>query len=171
MAIAIQEFNKEKALEAIIFVASKVQQPTYHKISKIFYFADKLHLERYGSLLSEDTYIAMDNGPVPSAIYDIMKCAAGRIALPMAPQIRDALSVSHYYVNVKRSPNMEYLSEAAVECLQEAMEKHGHKSFGQLTDESHDAAWNSVDENQPIPLKEIANTLPNAKEITEYLTI
>jgi Protein of unknown function (DUF4065) len=41
------------------------------------YFADHKHLSRYGSAITDDTYIAMANGPVPSMAYDILKSLRG----------------------------------------------------------------------------------------------
>jgi uncharacterized phage-associated protein len=172
MAIA-QKFDLDKALEAIIFVASKVHESSFHKISKIFYFADQLHLERYGSVLSEDYYVAMDNGPVPSHIYNMMKYASGITtvrASDKSPKILDALGVvQQYNVIAKRTAELDYLSESEVECLEESIKRHGHKTFGQLTDESHDAAWSSVTCNQPIPLKAIVDMLSNSDELVEHL--
>lgn len=172
MVIAIQRFNKEKALEAIVYIASNSPYPTYHKISKVLYFADKIHLERYGCLLSEDTYRAMDNGPVPSHIYNMMKFAAGRSDVLVSdtfPEIKQAMHVEgRCTVKANRAPNLDYLSASEVECLDESIRLHGRKSFGQLTDESHDAAWESVGENELIPVQEIINTLPNAQEVAAY---
>lgn len=167
MPVKVQRFNPRKAIEAIVYIASKTPAPGFHKISKIFYFADKLHLERYGTMFSGDTYIAMDNGPVPSRIYDFMKFAAGR-SVPASNailSIRAALSVEGYTVKAKRKADPDYFSDSEIECLNEVIASHGRKSFGQLTDESHDAAWHSVPEDCPIPVKEIIATLPSSKEL------
>lgn len=174
MTVTIQSFNVAKVLEAIVLVASKVPEPTLHKISKMFYFADKLHLERYGCMLSEDAYHAMEYGPVPSHIYNIMKFAGGAENLPgidKFPAIRDAMTLKadRRTVSVSRDPNFDLLSESEVECLIDAIAAHGHKSFGRLSDETHDSAWKSVAENDVIPLKEIVNTLPNGTEVAGYL--
>lgn len=174
MSVTIQRFNLGKVLEAILFVASKVPEPTLHKISKMFYFADKLHLERYGCVLSEDTYHAMEYGPVPSHIYNIMKYAGGAENVPpvdKSPKIRDAMRLlrDHRTVEVRREPDVDILSESEIECLVDAITTHGKKSFGRLSDETHDSAWKSVAENEAIPLREIVNTLPNAKEVSSYL--
>ena len=174
MSVTIQRFNLGKVLEAILFVASKVPEPTLHKISKMFYFADKLHLERYGCVLSEDTYHAMEYGPVPSHIYNIMKYAGGSETVPpvdKSPKIRDAMRLlgDRRTVEVRRAPDIDILSESEIECLVDAIAAHGRKSFGRLSDETHDSAWKSVAENEAIPLREIVNTLPNAQEVSSYL--
>ena len=166
--------DMDKVLEAVIFVARKVPEPTFHKISKMFWFADKLHLERYGFALSDDTYHAMKNGPVPSRIYDVMKLAAGKTNFVPGVDtgvVRLAIGVESdgCTVIVKRDPNVDFLSEAEIECLEDAMAEHGHKSFKQLSDETHDAAWKSVPENAAIPFKEIVKTLPNAEELESFL--
>lgn len=174
MAVTIQRFNLDKVLEAILLVASKVPEPTLHKISKMFYFADKLHLERYGCVLSEDTYHAMEYGPVPSHIYNIMKYAGGAENLPptdKSPAIRAAMKLlaDRRTVSALRDPNLDVLSESEVECLLDVINEHGKKSLGRLSDDTHDSAWKSVAENETIPLKAIVDTLPNAEEVSRYL--
>src|SRR3989338_4477130 len=42
------------------------------KICKLLYYADKEHLIKYGKPVLWDTYIHMDNGPVPSKSPDIL---------------------------------------------------------------------------------------------------
>ncbi len=170
MPVTVQRFDPRKVIEAIIYIASKAPQPGFHKISKIFYFTDKLHLERYGRFVSGDTYIAMDNGPVPSRIYDFMKYAAGKAvpALNALPIVKEALAVDGYIVQAKRAPNMDFISQSELECLDSIIMSHGSKSFGQLTDESHDSAWHSVAADAQIPEQEIIKTLPSATQLLEH---
>jgi uncharacterized phage-associated protein len=70
-------FDPEKALNLVLYVAGEVPQATFHTISKVIYFADKLHLQRYGRLICGDSYVAMKHGLVPSEIYDMMKDVRG----------------------------------------------------------------------------------------------
>lgn len=176
MAMTIQNVDRVKLLEAILYIASKVSYPTFHKISKMFWFADKLHLERYGFVVSADTYHAMKNGPVPSHIYNIMKFAAGKENIPASdkiPAAREAMSVKSdgWTVVPKRDSNVDFLSESEIECLEDAIREHGSKSFDQLSDETHDAAWESVGRNAAIPFSAIVKTLPNAAEIENLLYV
>ena len=72
MTVHIKHFDREKALEVIVFIAQKLKSfATHHSISKMLYLSDKRHLQEYGRLICGDRYIAMSYGPVPSAIYDI----------------------------------------------------------------------------------------------------
>lgn len=174
MATTVQSLDVSKILEAIVFVASKVQDPTFHKISKMFWFADKLHLQRYGFAVSDDTYIAMNDGPVPSRIYDILKLARsghGVVVGIDSTSIKTAIAVlgDGRTVAVKRQPNLDFLSESEIECLVDAIAEHGKKSFGQLSDETHDSAWKSVPRNVAIPFREIVKTLPNAEQLESFL--
>lgn len=170
MAVTVRRFDTKKAIEALTYIASKTPQPGFHNISKMFYFADKLHLERFGSMVSNDVYIAMENGPVPSRIYDFMKFAAGRsvTASNAIPSVREAISVTGYMVSPIRKPNCDYLSKSEISCIDEAIATHGRKSFGQLSDESHDSAWGSVPQDSPIPFVEIVKTLPSSDQLLSY---
>ena len=68
-------FDPEKGIEVLLYIADKTKD--IYKILKILYFADKLHLSKYGRFISGDYYIAMKHGPVPSRSYDIIKIARG----------------------------------------------------------------------------------------------
>lgn len=172
MPVHIKQFDRDKALEAILYIAKNLTKPTFHSISKMFYLSDKLHLQEYGRLICGDRYIAMENGPVPSAIYDMMKVAAKRrsIDVDWDEIIQEAIAVQHgREVLPKRDCDMDMLAESEIECLQKTISKFGKKSFGELSDITHDSAWNATDENQSIPLESIVNTLPNAAEVAGYL--
>ena len=172
MPVHIKHFDRDKALEAILFVAKSLNNPTFHSISKMFYLSDKLHLQDYGRLICGDRYVAMENGPVPSAIYDMMKVAARRrsIDVDWDEIIHEAMSVRHGREIVpKRECNLDLLAESEIECIQKIIVEHGKKSFGQLTDITHDSAWDATDDNQTIPLESIVATLPNAAQVAGYL--
>lgn len=172
MTVHAKHFDREKALEAILFIAERLSAPTLHSISKMLYLSDKLHLQEYGRLICGDRYIAMEYGPVPSAIYDMMKVADGResIDVDWDELIKEAFQVSlGRNIEPLRLANMDFLSESEKNCITETIETYGHKSFGELTDITHDAAWNEVSDNQPIPVEAIANTLPNANDVIAYL--
>src|SRR5450759_1773696 len=78
MAAHARTFDRDKALEVIIYVAKNLASPSLHSISKILYLADKRHLQHFGRLICGDRYVAMEYGPVPSAVYNMMKVADGR---------------------------------------------------------------------------------------------
>lgn len=172
MAAHARTFDREKALEAILYIAHKLHDPTFHSISKMFYLSDKCHLQHYGRLICGDRYIAMEYGPVPSAAYNMMKTAAGRetVDADWDDLIKESFRVrSRWNVQPLREPDMDVLAASEVECMDQTIEMHGGKSFGQLTDMTHDDAWKSADENQPISVQAIAGTLPNATELVSYL--
>jgi uncharacterized phage-associated protein len=174
MPVHIKHFDRDKALEAILFIAKSLSNPTFHSISKMLYLSDKLHLQEYGRLICGDRYIAMENGPVPSAIYDMMKVAAKRrsIDVDSDEMILEALEVRHGRVLFpKRECNLDMLAESEIECFKTTIAEYGNKSFGELSDITHDSAWNATDENQPILLEFIVATLPNASEVSGYLHV
>ena len=172
MPVHIKHFDRDKALEAILFIAKGLDNPTFHSISKMFYLSDKLHLQEYGRLICGDRYIAMEYGPVPSAIYKMMKVAAKKesIDVDWDEIIQETINVRHgREVQPNRDCNMDMLAESEIECIQKTVAEYGKQSFGQLTDLTHDSAWQATDDNQTIPLESIVKTLPNAAEVAGYL--
>lgn len=167
-------FDKEAARAAILYASSRVTAPSFHKLSKVFYFADRLHLERYGSLMFGDEYWALRFGPVPMHSYRFMdevrdspeiSCEAGfkvvRIFIDGSPAP---------VVRPLDPPDMEELSAAVLECLDESIGRYGEKNFWELTNASHDAAWNAVMQDEVMSTELIAQTLPNAEAVLEYLS-
>lgn len=167
-------FDRAAARAALLYVASGVSGPTFHKVSKVFYFADRLHLERYGSFMFGDEYWALRFGPVPMNAYRDMdqvrqhpelSCEAGFSV--------ETVKVDGWPAPVIRplcAPDLDELSAATLQCLDESMARHGGQSFGELTDLSHDAAWNGISQDEVMSVELIASTLPNARAVLEYLS-
>src|SRR6266511_922938 len=157
MSLRVNLFNPAKALEVILYLGERLQDPTFHSISKVLYCADRRHLEQFGRLICGDHYIAMRYGPVPSRVYDMMKAPLGLGANSDAAVVKDAFNVyAGHNVQVQRRPNLDLLSKSEIACLQEALTDWGHLSFAERTAESHDAAWQAADANGVIAVDDIA---------------
>lgn len=168
MPLPRNSFDTDKAIELILYVASRLPdgKSTFHTISKILYFADLCHLDRYGRLISDDNYVAMKHGPVPSAIYDLMKKNPFRGIDKLSEGIFD---LEGYIVRPLRQPDKEYLSKSEVECLDETLSEYGRMNFGELSKESHRDAWKEADENDAIKLEDMINMLPHRDELKQHI--
>jgi uncharacterized phage-associated protein len=175
-------FSPERALESLLYLANKLGNPTIHELLKLRYFADKLHLSKYGWMASGDDYVAMRFGPVATNTYDLIKAARGDESPWIHPRfIELAQGVielrDNKYVKPLREPRVEMLSAADIECLDEAISQYGNMRFEERTNLSHDdawkKAWDSATEEDlkagSMPVADIAQTLPNADEILEYI--
>lgn len=149
-------FRKDASVNAILYILSQIECKDMHKISKILYFADQRHLLLYGRTITGDEYIAMKNGPVPSSIFNIFKAVRGEgYFASHVKDLAEYFSVEDYFVTPKQKPNMDFLSETDVECLDAAIAKCRDLTFGELTILSHDFAWNNTELNRPIAIKDI----------------
>ncbi|MGV8026235.1 MAG: Panacea domain-containing protein [Anaerolineaceae bacterium] len=157
-----------KALEALVYLANKEKRNYW--ILKTIYFADKEHLSRYGRQIFDDGYRAMKQGPVPSLAYDIVKCVRGDGWFSFSdPDPKTALEVpDHKTVLPKRQPDLEFLSQSDIECLDHAYNLIKDLNFKQLKKLSHDEAYQSVGEDEEMTIESIISTLKNKDEILNY---
>lgn len=171
-------FDSEKALEAILYVASKAPIADVYHVGKILYFADCAHLEQYGRMICGDTYRAMKDGPVASGTFDVIKIARGDgqyIPAGITPQqIQKALHVDGGNgVKPLRKADEEFFSDSDLACIDAAIEKFGKLSFKEIRDISHDEAWNAVwdpnKKNAVMPLELIASQCKNSELLLSYL--
>jgi len=164
------KFDPEKALEAILYIAPKVNGDMY-KLLKMLYLADKLHLENHGSLITGDSYYALDYGPVATNTYDILKYVKGirenDCGLPLA---REALSIDGNEITVMRDANLDWLSRSDIKCIKSVIKEHGSKSFGELKRLTHDDAYHATQRNHIMDLHAIAATLPNGADVNQYFS-
>ena len=146
-------FNSKKAIEVILYLATSVEQPSFHRICKIMYFADKQHLEKYGRFICGDRYIAMKDAPIPSGMYNLLKSDSTK---------QDFRVQDEFIIHPLRAAHLDYFSESDLECLKQASQL----SFQEL---SKDFAWQTVDENDYINIEQIVASFSDADSLLDYL--
>ena len=168
------KFNKSKAIATVLYVCKKLreagQEANLHKIFKVLYFADQKHLARYGRPIVGDYYVAMEHGPVPSHIYDILKAIRDGSILFDPAQFKEYFEVkSQKYVIPKQAPDMEEFSESDLECLDESLNENGTLSFGALKKKSHDLPYQRASENDKISFSEMAKEAGATEEMLSFI--
>ena len=139
------QFDKVKTLNALLYVANRVQRKDFHKIFKVIYFADRQHLADWGRPITGDTYIAMDAGPVPSRLYDMLKIVRGDSYLPDTEGLGKYFQVENWmYVRPLVDADLNKLSANEQEALSDAIAKYASLSYDEIKEKSHDVAWRST---------------------------
>ncbi|MEM9599434.1 MAG: Panacea domain-containing protein [Pseudomonadota bacterium] len=130
--------KREKVIETMLYVVSKGLSPSAYKIVKLIYLADRAHMREYGRPVSFDHYVAMENGPVASFAYDVMKgVGVNQWELPFRLVKEGGRT---YIEDPKRPINRKLFSKSDLQVLDETIQKYGNWSFRQLWDETHDHA-------------------------------
>jgi hypothetical protein len=147
-------FSEVKAIEALAFIAHQRPGLTPLFVSKILFFAEKWHLNRYGRPIIGDTYIAMPRGPVPSTVKNFLDSNWQWADEPAS--LGEAIAVERgsgwpKLMPGARGPNLEVLSASDVECLEEAIAFCKDKTAAELSNITHfDKAWRSAEPNRPM---------------------
>ena len=151
------QFDKSKSLNALLYVANRLQRKDFHKIFKILYFADRQHLAMWGRPVTGDTYIAMDAGPVPSRIYDMLKIVRGDSYFSDPEYFGSLFRVDNWmYVTPLQDADLDKLSQTEKEALDESINRYGMLSYDEIRDKSHDVAWRSTARDFSISWDDIA---------------
>lgn len=152
-------FNPKKSLQAVLYVANRLERKDFHKIFKVLYFADREHLTKYGRPITGDTYIAMKDGPVPSKIDDIFKAVRGDSFFAKYADIAkfsELFSVHDwYFITPKKEANTYYLSKTDIAELDASLSKYASLSWDELREKSHDYAWRATAKDRPIAVEDI----------------
>ena len=167
---ALNLFRAEATINSVLYV---IQQygggADMHKIFKTLYFADQLHLSKYGRTVTGDVYIAMSYGPVPSKTDDIFKAVRGDSFFPAGDLARYFHFVNKYRVKEDAQPDMDWLSKSDIECLDYAIEKCRDKNFEELTSLSHGLAWSNTQANRTISFKDILREVGDSEDYVNYI--
>jgi len=135
-----------KLIHAISFVIQCAQNRgkkfSQYDIVKSLFFADRSHLNRYGRLITNDNYIAMKHGPVPSLGYDLLKSDDvvlndfGISELPWT--MSKGKKGVNYFSDSQIKDFDELLSESDQEALDSAVTTVSSLSFGQIRKLTHE---------------------------------
>ncbi|GHT30903.1 hypothetical protein AGMMS49574_11680 [Bacteroidia bacterium] len=148
--MSYDDFLKLKAV--VLFVLEKCPSIDMIHLFKIIYFADKNHFATYGRRIVNDTFFAMQNGPVPSALYNAVKLAKGDKTISkdeLLLLISNAIEVTTEVTKNKEKdklkatehPDMDELSSTDIRFLTQSISENKDLSFNKLSLKSHDAAW------------------------------
>lgn len=162
------ELDMKKSIEVILYIANHTQNPTIMSVLKLMYLADKTSLEEYGRFLSDETYVAMQHGPVPSVSYDLMKAARDTNQYGFVIQ-------HNHHIKPLRSADLDEMSDSDIACLDKIIKLYGEYPTWHLREMSHDAAWEKTwleaeeQGSNSIPIERIISTLDNAEDLAEYV--
>ena len=147
-------FRKQTALAALLFVASELcrrgVRTDFIKIFKILYYADQAHLVKYGRSITGDTYVAMERGPVPSRIYDIIKAVRGDSFFNEEGQTyKKFFTIERgYELQPQSEPDLDQLSATDVRELTDSLNKYAQIDSLALSEQSHGPAWWQADKDR-----------------------
>ncbi len=151
------QFDKVKALNALLYVANRVQRKDFHKLFKIIYFADRQHLADWGRPITGDTYIAMEAGPVPSRLYDMLKIVRGDSYMSDMEGLGRYFAIENWmYVKPLCDADLNKLSANEQEALSDAIKRYAALSYDEIKEKSHDIAWRSTARDFSISWDKIA---------------
>lgn len=163
------KFDEEKAVAATLYVAhqlmSNKRMPDMYKILKIFYFADKKHIAKYGRPILGDYYVAMIHGPVPSNLYNMLKDARSGFNENHAKLFK----FSEWNVKPLVDPDMDEIAESELKCINESFEENKALSFSALKRKSHDSAYDTSNKNSEISYRDIAKVAGASDVMIAYM--
>ena len=107
-------FDEYKATQASSYLLSLNNgRMNYMKMMKILYLSDRKFILDWGNSITTDNYVSMDNGPVISRIYDLIKESRTDTGTYWSSFIR----TEGYEVVLNKNPGDEYLSPMEMEVI------------------------------------------------------
>lgn len=167
-------FKYEKAVNSLLYALQQLGGKTdMHKLCKILYFADQRHLSQYGRSITGDTYIAMQFGPVPSCVDDILKALRGDSFFSSSPEIEPLKGYmafeNRFIVCGLKTPDMDELSGTDIKCLDYAIDICRNKNFAELTEYSHGLAWDNTQRDRTMSVKDILREVGDDEAYVDYI--
>lgn len=138
-------FNPRKTQEALErMLATAGEAVDFHTLLKAVYFADKQMLNEHGRPIFGASYRAMNYGPVPLEVYEMLKCEPywlTELSIEEYPWDR----VGGYRVKLRLPTNQpatpEELALSEVKILDRAFLSSQGMNFDQRTRETHGMDW------------------------------
>ncbi len=132
--------DHKKITQIINYFASKAGgKISKLKVLKLIFLADRYHLRKYGRLVSNDNYVAMKLGPVPSTAMDIAE-ADSFLEPNWKKYVVEYLKTHNSGMRIEsiKPTNAEYFSESDLEALDFAWNTFGHLTRWDISDFTHE---------------------------------
>ncbi|NEI75525.1 DUF4065 domain-containing protein [Rhizobium leguminosarum] len=138
--IILMKPNEPRILEAVTFLVGEAdrlrKQASQYDIVKSIFLADRRHLNEYGRPITFDRYFAMEHGPVPSNVYDLLKSDPVARQLPWTKIQTGPKTYS--YKDAQREFDESVLAESDCEALAESFVTVKSLGFQQIRKLTHE---------------------------------
>lgn len=168
-----------KAVLLYILTHSEDGKRDIYSLVKSAYYAQQNHLAQYGTPLFKDCICALPFGPVPSNIYNVLKMARGdfrELSYHKADDMHlasDAIAFKAERYSAKEDPDLDFLSQSDIECLNYGIGKVAGMSFSQIMDDTHGQEWsrayNSGSFLKEMDIRNIAKEGNASDDALQYL--
>ena len=166
----MQNFKEiyQTSVHSMLYILNKAEtELDFHKIFKIMYFAEQKHLAKYGRKITEDYYIKMKNGPVPTYGYNVFQIIRGNHQII---EFNNCFKVKgRFTVEALTNYDSDELSETDIECLNESFNENINLSFDELTEKSHGLAWQNAIYSDVINVYQMAKEGGASDEMIQYI--
>ena len=154
----------KKIVSILNFLSQRVNYFTKLKAAKLLYFADKEHLIQYGSSITDDRYIKMKYGPVPTRILNIINNPDEYLMEPENRKyLHKFLSFSEdkrKTINSKLNSDLYELSKSEIKVLNHIVKKYGHFTASELIKISHkEFAYKNANDGDFLLISDIVHDL------------
>lgn len=140
----MKTFDKQHLVEIVLYMLNKTNGLDYYHVFKIIYFANLSMLVKYGTKMVEDTFCALPDDPVPSSLYDCIKDdyrQDNELSSMLKECVEYGTDDAYYMLTAKRKPQMDYLSKAEVEELNQSIKENAYLPYNQLRKKLHGKEW------------------------------
>jgi uncharacterized phage-associated protein len=147
MCAIILQYNKTEegimdirvSVQAMYYIAKCLNKPVDKlTLLKLVFFADRYHLRKYARTITDDTYFALQYGPVASNTKDVLDDlqteATGEL---YAQRFIHQIDLKTYQAK-ENNEELDYLSETDIEALNFAIENFGSMGSFDLVNLAHE---------------------------------
>jgi len=158
-------FDRAKLTAATLYICSKMQPHELGnvKLHKILYFADMLRFADQGEPLTGVDYIKQRFGPVARHLTSVLEELAREGCIQI--ETRNYYGFEKREYTAVREPDRSILGNAAIELLDHVIAFAREHSASELSELSHNAAWEAADMGERIPYAAVYGWA--AEEITD----
>jgi uncharacterized phage-associated protein len=124
--------TKAAQAAAVLLRARPGKRDNYMRILKLLYLANRAALAEIGRPIFADRFVAMERGPLPSGVYDLIKGTHYDVER-WAPYFQ----TDHYDLVMTEEPGLGALNPFEVETLQKVAKAHEDHDEWALVEETH----------------------------------
>lgn len=165
-------FNPEKAANVVAYLILKSGKNSMRhlKLMKLFYLAEREYLTRFDSLMVDDDFVSMKNGPVLSKTYDLMK------STPCIEWDKRLSRINNYEITLKKETSFAqllHISKADKKVLDSVFSEFGHFSADELVTYVHEKCheWRETNSSVSIDIIDVLRALNKSENIAESINL